>query len=136
MLAINVSGINEEEAGALNGHDVPVKNDYTRHTGVLYKDRCQCGDAIDVLLAYGRGGKIRSFRFVRGSHVLSARDTIISIRESSSRRKKKKKKRDYPIFRNVNELIDARISSRGIQEIVPRVLRPGTRCLPRKPLGT
>lgn len=31
VLAINVSGINEEEAGALNGHDVPVKNDYTRH---------------------------------------------------------------------------------------------------------
>jgi len=28
VLAINVSGINEEEAGALNGHGVPVKNDY------------------------------------------------------------------------------------------------------------
>lgn len=68
-----------EEAGALNGHDVPVKNDYTRHRrgaaqrSVLYKDRCQNGDTIDVLLAYGRGGNVSPDFLVRESHVLADR---------------------------------------------------------------
>lgn len=134
MLAINVSGINEEEAGALNGHDVPVKNDYTRHRRfiqgplpVRQYDRC----IISI-----REGRKDSFLQIRSqeSRSLGARYNNFHSRVIASKKKKKKKKHDYPIFRNGNELIDARISSRGFQEIVPRVLRPGTRRLPRKPL--
>lgn len=47
VLAINVSSINEEEAGALNGHDVPVKNDYGA-------EDVSHGRRIDTLLARTR----------------------------------------------------------------------------------
>lgn len=64
VLAINVSGINEEEAGALNGHDVPVKNDYTRHRRFIQGplparryDRC----IISIRGGAGGGGKEETF---------------------------------------------------------------------------
>jgi len=60
VLAINVSGINEEEAGALNGHGAPVKNDYGAE---------DAGRRIDTLLARGRGGICRG-GFVRGNREL------------------------------------------------------------------
>lgn len=70
VLAINVSGINEEEAGALNGHDVPVKNDYTRHRRFIQGPLR--GDTIDVLLAYEMGEERR-------------KDSYLQIRSQESR---------------------------------------------------
>lgn len=55
VLAINVPGINEEEAGALNGHDARVKNDCARHRRVFH-------DTIDVLLEWPRGDFRNSIR--------------------------------------------------------------------------